>query len=65
MMPPERKVIPIRPEPLAAVAGEGARGVNGEMISLYASHETIYPRSVSGLFSRCRWAMVVLTQLVF
>jgi len=64
-MPPERKVIPIRPEPLAAVAGEGARGVNGEMISLYASHETIYPRSVSGLFSRWRWAMVVLTQLVF
>ena len=65
-MPPERKVIPIRPEPIAAaVAGEGARGVNGEMISLYASHETIYPRSVSGLFSRWRWAMVVLTQLVF
>ncbi|NBT56252.1 MAG: 4Fe-4S binding protein, partial [Betaproteobacteria bacterium] len=30
-----------------------------------ASHETIYPRSVSGLFSRWRWAMVVLTQLVF
>jgi len=67
MMPPERKVIPIRPEPLAAaaVAGEGARGVDGEMISLYASHEKIYPRSVSGLFSRWRWAMVVLTQLVF
>ena len=65
MMPPERKVIPIRPEPLAAVAGEGARGVKGEMISLYASHETIYQRSVSGLFSRWRWAMVVLTQLVF
>ena len=65
-MPPERKVIPIRPEPIAAaVAGEGARGVKGEMISLDASHETIYPRSVSGLFSRWRWAMVVLTQLVF
>ena len=66
MMPPERKVIPIRPEPLAAAGtGEGARGVDGEMISLYASHEKIYPRSVSGLFSRWRWAMVVLTQLVF
>ena len=66
MMPPERKVIPIRPEPMAAAgAGEGARGVDGEMISLYASHEKIYPRSVSGLFSRWRWAMVVLTQLVF
>ena len=66
MMPPERKVIPIRPEPMAAAGtGEGARGVDGEMISLYASHEKIYPRSVSGLFSRWRWAMVVLTQLVF
>ena len=66
-MPPERKVIPIRPEPLAAaaVASEGARGVNGEMISLYASHEKIYPRIVLGLFSRWRWGMVVLTQLVF
>ena len=62
-MRPERKVIPIRPEPIAAaVAGESARGVNGEMISLYASQEKIYPRSVSGLFSRWRWAMVVLTQ---
>ena len=65
-MRPERKVIPIRPEPIAAaVAGESARGVNGEMISLYASQEKIYPRSVSGRFSRWRWAMVVLTQLVF
>ena len=36
-----------------------------EMISLYASHEKIYPRSVSGLFSNWRWGMVFLTQLVF
>ncbi|MDO8769526.1 MAG: cytochrome c oxidase accessory protein CcoG [Burkholderiaceae bacterium] len=35
------------------------------MISLYASHEKIYPRSVSGLFSNWRWGMVILTQLVF
>ena len=35
------------------------------MISLYASHEKIYPRSVSGLFSNWRWGMVFLTQLVF
>jgi len=35
------------------------------LISLYASHQKIYPRSVSGLFSKCRWAMVFLTQLVF
>ncbi|MDP3617400.1 MAG: cytochrome c oxidase accessory protein CcoG [Rhodoferax sp.] len=36
-----------------------------ELISLYASHEKIYPRSVSGLFSNWRWGMVFLTQLVF
>ncbi len=35
------------------------------MISLYASHEKIYPRSVSGFFSNWRWGMVFLTQLVF
>ena len=36
-----------------------------EMVSLYAAHQKIYPRSVSGLFSRWRWAVVILTQLVF
>ena len=35
------------------------------MIALYASHEKIYPRSVSGIFSNWRWGMVFLTQLVF
>jgi cytochrome c oxidase accessory protein FixG len=60
------RVIPILAQPGPVVpAGEGARGVDGELISLYAPHEKIYPRSVSGLFSRWRWAMVVLTQLVF
>ena len=52
--PETRKIIPIIPqEP------------DEEMISLYASHEKIYPRSVSGLFSNWRWGMVFLTQLVF
>jgi polyferredoxin len=36
-----------------------------ELISLYAAHEKIYPRSVVGFFSRLRWATVMLTQLVF
>ena len=49
-----RKVIPI-------VAHEP----DEKMVSLYASHEKIYPRSVSGLFSNWRWGMVFLTQLVF
>ena len=35
------------------------------MVSLYAAHQKIYPRSVSGLFSNWRWGMVFLTQLVF
>ena len=49
-----RKVIPII-----------AQAADAEMISLYAAHEKIYPRSVSGLFARWRWGMVFLTQLVF
>ena len=49
-----RKVIPIQP-----VAAEP------QEVSLYAAQEKIDPRSVSGFFSRWRWAMVVLTQLVF
>jgi cytochrome c oxidase accessory protein FixG len=49
-----RKVIPIQ-----AVAGDPPE------VSLYAAQEKIYPRSVSGFFSRWRWAMVALTQLVF
>ena len=35
------------------------------MVSLYAAHQKIYPRSVAGLFSNWRWGMVFLTQLVF
>ncbi|QHE86428.1 cytochrome c oxidase accessory protein CcoG [Hydrogenophaga sp. BPS33] len=35
------------------------------MVSLYAAREKIQPRSVSGLFSRWRWIMVWLTQIVF
>ncbi|MBB4845378.1 cytochrome c oxidase accessory protein FixG [Paucibacter oligotrophus] len=34
-------------------------------IWLYQAQSKIYPRSVSGLFSRWRWAMVALTQLLF
>jgi cytochrome c oxidase accessory protein FixG len=35
------------------------------MVSLYEKQAKIYPRSVSGLFARWRWTMVVLTQAVF
>ena len=49
-----RKVIPI----VAAPA-------NNEAGSLYEAQRKIYPRSVSGLFSRWRLIFVALTQLVF
>ncbi|HSV51961.1 MAG TPA: cytochrome c oxidase accessory protein CcoG [Burkholderiaceae bacterium] len=51
---PARKVIPIKP-----VLADGTEG------SLYEAQQKIYPRSVSGLLSRWRWGMVLLTQLVF
>jgi cytochrome c oxidase accessory protein FixG len=35
------------------------------MVSLYASRQKIYPRSVSGVFSNWRWATVWITQIVF
>ena len=44
--------------PIAAAAADDAVG-------LYAAHKKIYPRSVQGLFSRWRWALVFATQLVF
>lgn len=37
----------------------------GDVIWLYQAAQKIYPRSVNGRFARWRWAMVVLTQLVF
>ncbi|QKO21538.1 cytochrome c oxidase accessory protein CcoG [Rhodoferax sp. BAB1] len=56
-----RKVIPITAQaPDAAAIAEDA-----ELVSLYEAHKKIYPRSVSGLFSRWRWVFVWLTQLVF
>ena len=44
---------------------EGSGGDDDEVISLYASREKIYPRSVSGVFSNWRWVTVWITQLVF
>lgn len=49
-----RKVIPIVPA-----------GLDEEMVSLYESHNKVYPRSVTGFFARWRWGFVFLTQLVF
>ena len=34
-------------------------------MSLYASRQKIYPRSVAGFFSKWRWLTVWITQIVF
>jgi cytochrome c oxidase accessory protein FixG len=39
--------------------------LNEVVISLYESQEKIYPRSVSGYFTKWRWVMIWLTQLFF
>ncbi len=51
----------MRPSPAAA----GAGGDEVRFASLYEKPEKIYPRSVSGRYTRLRWATVWLTQLVF
>ena len=62
--PVPRKVIPI-----AVVTNEQPQTVLGagddEIISLYQAQKKIYPRSISGMFSKWRWAMVFITQIVF
>ncbi|GAB4215302.1 MAG: cytochrome c oxidase accessory protein CcoG [Rhodoferax sp.] len=50
----KKRVIPV----VAAPADE-------EMVSLYAAHQKIYPRSVKGVFANWRWIMVWLTQIIF
>src|SRR2546427_404414 len=52
---PPRKVIPITP----------ATPDPGELVSMFESEKKVYPRSISGVFARWRWALVFLTQLVF
>ena len=39
--------------------------VNEVVISLYASQGKIYPRSTFGFFTKWRWVMIWLTQIVF
>ncbi|MEJ8839660.1 cytochrome c oxidase accessory protein CcoG [Ramlibacter sp. AN1133] len=50
------KVIPITPVQAAE---------DGQAQGLYASEGKLYPRSVTGLFARWRWAFVWLTQIIF
>jgi cytochrome c oxidase accessory protein FixG len=48
-----------------AAAPRGVPVDDEVMVSLYASRQKIYPRSVSGLFSKWRWITVWITQIVF
>lgn len=54
-MLPAQTEIDKKPAPLEKAA----------VISLYAAQEKIYPRSTFGYFTKWRWAMIWLTQLVF
>ena len=36
-----------------------------QIIKMYAAREEIYPREISGRYSRLRWLCLWLTQLVF
>jgi len=49
------KVIPLQP-----IASAPA-----EQESLYEIRKKIYPRAVTGVFARWRWALVFFTQIVF
>ena len=39
--------------------------MNEVVISLYASHDKIYPRSTFGFFTKWRWALIWITQIAF
>ncbi|MEX1166155.1 MAG: cytochrome c oxidase accessory protein CcoG [Hydrogenophaga sp.] len=54
-----------QPSGLPGGVPPGSGGDEDEVVSLYASREKIYPRSVSGMFSNWRWVTVWITQLVF
>jgi cytochrome c oxidase accessory protein FixG len=59
---PPRKVVPIAPvAPEPAATDDSTQ----EMISLYAAHKKIYPRSVQGIFAYWRWILVFFTQIIF
>jgi cytochrome c oxidase accessory protein FixG len=53
------------PSLAAAPGGAVRQDTSEQVISLYRKTEKIYPRSVTGWFARWRWALVILTQLVF
>ena len=62
------RIIPVVPQPVAQPKAQPKAEpseADGELVSLYQAHKKIYPRSVSGLFSKWRWGLVFLTQIIF
>ena len=49
----------------ATASGAASSDAAGEIVSLYAAHQKIYARAVSGWFSAWRWALVWGTQILF
>ena len=47
------------------ILGESAPTLNSVEVSLYEVRKKLYPRSVSGIFSRWRIAFVIFTQILF
>jgi len=68
-MPPDAKAASAQARviPIVAVqqAPDGSEGDSDGVASLYQADKKIYARAVSGLFSRWRWSLVWLTQLLF
>ena len=62
--PVSRKVIPIAVMAAEHSLAASATG-DSESDSIYQAQKKIYPRSVTGYFSKWRWVMVYITQLVF
>ncbi|MDO9205510.1 cytochrome c oxidase accessory protein CcoG [Methylotenera sp.] len=48
-----------------AKSAEKTIPLNEVVISLYEAQDKVYPRSVSGFFTKWRWVMIWLTQLFF
>ena len=60
--PSHRTANTITNDQVALHGGAGAAVIETE---LYAADKKIYPRAVTGWFAAWRWALVILTQLVF
>ena len=52
-------------EATAAKTAEKTASTNEVVISLYKAQDKVYPRSVSGFFTKWRWVIIWLTQLFF